>query len=189
MSDNPSAPPAPPEAVEAPAKVLDLAARHGLGPLVAARRGSNPFANMLFTWVLAAALIGAAVLLGWLGVTALARVAFSAGVVSVLVGFVALLAGFTGAWLFAGGVVHRKNGRSTAAAWSEVREVLLWRGAGLLQGKLLCYYVMTTGGRKLGIEARPTDDSDVFGQQLRAAAAARGVAVVESGPATGRRRV
>jgi len=78
-------------------------------------------------------------------------------------------------YLFAGGVVHRRRSRIIVVPWAELAEVgVTWRG-----DQLLGYDVVTTWGRRLPIEARPGGNMDAFCDQLTAAAAARGIPVVD----------
>ncbi|HEX6421400.1 MAG TPA: DUF6585 family protein [Acidimicrobiales bacterium] len=177
------APPPPP-----PARVAKLAASRQLGPLVADRKGSNPFANALFCVVVAVAAFGLIAVIAWLELRFLrflAILALAVSIVALIMAVMALLAGFTGAYLYANGLVRSKNGRLQVATWPEVSRLLLWRGAKLLEGKLLCYYVVTRDGRKLSIEAREVDGRDEFGEVLQAYVRHGGGDVVESGPAAG----
>lgn len=179
----PASVPSPP-----PARVDRLAASRRLGAHVANRRGSNPFANALFCVVAAVAAFGVVAVIAWLELRFLrylAILAFAASIVALIGAVLSLLAGFTGAYLYANGLVRSKNGRLRAVTWPEVDRLLLWRGAKLLEGKLLCYYVVTREGRKLSIEAREVDGRDDFGEALQAHVRAAGGQVVESGPAAG----
>ena len=138
----------------------------------------------------AVVLFGVTVLLAYLKIPftrfiAIGTCALAVG--AVVLAFMALAAGFTGAYIYADGLVHSKNGRLQVAMWPEVSEMLLWRagGKGMLAGKLLAYYLVTFDGRKLAVEARMVDDRDVLGDQLRAIVTHYGRPVVESGPAAG----
>jgi hypothetical protein len=134
------------------------------------------------------ALFGVAFLLALLGILRFVAIfVFAASVVSLLIGVVALFAGFTAAYIYEHGLVQTKNGRRKVATWNEVTELLLWRAGGntFLAGTVLCYYAKTRDGRKLSVEARFVDDRDAFGELLQDHVRRGGGRVVESGPAAG----
>ena len=92
--------------------------------------------------------------------------------------------------LFAGGLVHTKNGKFQVVAWPEVDELLLWRAGGktAMAGKLLCYYVVTFDGRKVPIELQSAKGDKTLGERLQQIVTGLGRPVVESGPYSGRLR-
>jgi hypothetical protein len=73
-----------------------------------------------------------------------------------------------------------------------VDELLLWKAGGktdgLMYGKLLCYYIMTFDGRKVGVEARSAQGDKTLGEHLQQVVQRLGRPVKDSGPYTGRLR-
>ncbi|MCW2885362.1 MAG: hypothetical protein QOE54_3182 [Streptosporangiaceae bacterium] len=181
----------PQPAEQPPPKVTELAAAQRLGDLLSSRKGSTPFANAFFALAVAALLFGVTVVLALLRLArGVAVFTFACSVGIAFLSLFALLAGFTGAYLYTGGLVHRKNGRLSAVRWPDVSELLLWRAGGRtrLAGRLLCYHVVTRSGRKLPIEAHVGAGRDAFGELLEQKIRQEGGQVVESGPYSGRLR-
>jgi VanZ family protein len=189
----PLAPPEPP-----PAKVAQAATDRALGAIVAAQKGSNPLGNFVFGIGAAVVLIGVGLGVAWLaaqiGFRALAYLAllcFVGALIAVVLSFAALLAGFTATYLYAGGVVHTKNGKVQVVAWPDLDEMLLWRAGGksAIAGTLLCYYLITFDGRKVPIEKQSAKGDKALGEHLQQIVKNIGRPVVDSGPYTGRLRV
>ena len=188
-----SQPAAPSEPV--PPKVAQAAT--GLGQPTYLQRGTNPFSNFIFAIGAAVALVLVGLGLGWVttqihlrALAWLAFLCFIGALIAVIFAFAALLAGFTATYLFAGGLVHTKNGRVQVVAWPDVDELLLWRAGGktAMAGKLLCYYVVTFDGRKVPIELQSAKGDKALGEQLQQIVTKLGRPVVESGPYSGRLR-
>src|SRR2546430_9640177 len=130
-----SQPAAPSEPV--PPKVAQAATGRGLGQLTYLQKGTNPFSNFIFAIGAAVALVLVGLGLGWVttqihlrALAWLAFLCFVGALIAVIFAFAALLAGFTATYLFAGGLVHTKNGRVQVVAWPDVDELLLWRAGG-----------------------------------------------------------
>ncbi|GAA4588784.1 hypothetical protein BJY16_008676 [Actinoplanes octamycinicus] len=189
---HPSAAPAPP-----PDEVLQAAASRQFGRLVAGQRGSNPFGNLAFGLGGGIALIAGGILLAWLGslidfrpLALLGCPLMVVGVVVLGYALAALFAGFTATYLFEQGLVHTKNKKLDAVAWSEVDQLWLWKAGGnnALTGKLLCYYVVTFDGRKVPVEVAVAKGEQPLGPQLEQIVAQLGRPVVDSGPLVGKMR-
>ena len=183
-----------------PPEVAQAAAARGLGTVVYAQKGSNPFSNLAWGLGISLGMFFVGCLgLGWFATLIhfrpLAFVAFFIGV-SAVVWFVrsllAVFAGFTASYLYTNGLVHTKNKKIEAVAWPEVDELLLWKAGGkpdgFLYGKLLNYYIMTFDGRKIAVEAQSAKGDKTLGEQLQQAVARVGRPVKDSGPYTGRLR-
>jgi hypothetical protein len=180
-----------------PPKVAQAATGRGLGQLTYLQKGANPFSNFAFGIGAAVALVLVGFGLGWLtseirlrALAWLTVLCFIGALIAVVLSFAALLAGFTATYLFAGGLVHTKNGKVQVVAWPEVDELLLWRAGGKssLAGKLLSYYVVTFDGRKVPIELQSAKGDKTLGEQLQQVVKGLGRPVVESGPYSGRLR-
>jgi hypothetical protein len=180
-----------------PPKVAQAAAGRGLGPLVHAQKSTNPFANFAFGMGAAVALVLLFFGLAWVAVQLhfrplgwLAFLCLIGALIAVVMACAALYAGFTATYLFTGGLAHTKNGNVQAVTWPEVDELLLWRAGGktAMAGKLLCYYVVTFDGRKVGVELQSAKGDKSLGEQLQQIVARLGRPVVESGPYSGRLR-
>jgi hypothetical protein len=180
-----------------PPKVAQAATGRGLGQLTYLQKGTNPFSNFAFGIGAAVALVLVGFGLGWLtseirlrALAWLTVLCFIGALIAVVLSFAALLAGFTATYLFAGGLVHTKNGKVQVVAWPEVDELLLWRAGGKssLAGKLLSYYVVTFDGRKVPIELQSAKGDKTLGEQLQQVVKGLGRPVVESGPYSGRLR-
>lgn len=180
-----------------PPKVAQAAADRGLGQVTYVQKGSNPFSNFAFGLGAAVALVLLFFGIAWVAVQIhfrpLAYLAFLCligALIAVVLAFGALIAGFTATYLFAGGLVHTKNGKVQVVAWPEVDELLLWRAGGksAMAGKLLCYYVVAFDGRKVPIELRSAKGDKTLGEQLQQIVKSLGRPVVESGPYSGRLR-
>jgi hypothetical protein len=180
-----------------PPKVAQAATGRGLGQLTYLQKGTNPFSNFAFGIGAAVALVLVGLGIGWLtsqihlrALAWLAFLCFVGALIAVIFSFMALFAGFTATYLFAGGLVHTKNGKVQVVAWPEVDEMLLWRAGGktAMAGKLLCYYVVTFDGRKVPIELQSAKGDKTLGEQLQQIVKGLGRPVVESGPYSGRLR-
>jgi len=193
----PTGVPAPGSGEPPPPKVVEAAASRQLGPLVVGQQGSNPFGNLLFGFGAAVVIAGLSILAMWGGaeleIRAIAVLGCLGIVISVIVliySVMALLAGFTSSYLYANGIVHVKNGKVEAAAWSEVDELWLWKSGGktALAGKLMCFYVVTFDGRKIPVEPMSKSGDRTLGEQLQQIVRNLGRPVKDSGPYVGRLR-
>jgi hypothetical protein len=183
-----AAPPSEQAPEQPPVRVTELATAERLGDLVSCRQGANPFANAVAGLGVAAVLFGVTMALALLDVArGVAAVTFAGSVVIAFLSLFALLAGFTGAYLYTGGLVHRRSGRLSAVRWPDVTQLLLWRAGGRtrLAGRPLCYHVVTRSGRRLPIEAHVGEGRDAFGELLEQQVRQGGGQVVESGPYSG----
>jgi hypothetical protein len=173
-----------------PAKVTQAAHRYQLGPLINARKGSNPLLTGGTGLLAGMALIALSVLLAFLGQRVVALSVCALSFTALLLAAAALLGGQHSGYVYQDGLVHVSRGKVEVLTWPEVSELLLWRagGKGVLAGQLLSYYLVTTDGRKLRIEARFANNRDLLGDQLQAAVTRLGRPVTESGPASGRLR-
>jgi hypothetical protein len=197
MSESYSLPHPAAPAEPLPPKVVQAAAGRGLGHPTYVQKGANPFGNFAFGLGAAVALVLLFFGIAWVAVQihlrALAWLGFLCligALIAVVMAFAALLAGFTATYLFAGGLVHTKNGKVQVVTWPEVDELLLWRAGGksAMAGKLLCYYVITFDGRKVPIELQSAKGDKTLGERLQQIVEGLGRPVVESGPYSGRLR-
>ncbi|GAA1653386.1 DUF6585 family protein [Actinoplanes couchii] len=198
MTQPPQSPESGPSASSSqapPPEVIQAAAARQLGQLVAAQRGTNPVGNLVFGIGGGIALIVAGILVAWIGSAldfgALRFVACPLMVFGVIVlgyAVMALFAGFTATYLFENGLVHSKNKKLETVAWPEVDQLWLWKAGGdnFLTGQLLCYYVVTTDGRKVPVESAVAKGETPLGPQLEQIVAQLGRPVVDSGPLTGK---
>jgi hypothetical protein len=136
---------------------------------------------MLTAFIAAAVLLGIALLLGWLASRGVPLVRYVAllscafGIGAVVMGFVALAAGFTRVYLYGNGLVHARNGRARTVAWPEISELRVMRAGGqgmqtLIAGKTLAYVVTVHNGRKISIQAEASHERNPVGEQLIAVA-------------------
>ncbi|OLB65667.1 MAG: hypothetical protein AUI10_05660 [Actinobacteria bacterium 13_2_20CM_2_72_6] len=197
MSESYSLPQPAAPAEQLPPKVVQAAAGRGLGQTTYVQKGSNPFGNFAFGIGAAVALVLVFFGIAWVAVQIhfrplawLAFLCLIGALIAVIMAFGALIAGFTATYLFAGGLVHTKNGKVQVVTWPEVDELLLWRAGGktAIAGKLLCYYVVTFDGRKVPIELQSAKGDKTLGEQLQGIVKSLGRPVVESGPYSGRLR-
>ena len=179
--------------VDAPPKrVAAAAAARGLGPLIAATKGSNPFGGFVLWLVLALISFGALVainypgsssaLVSWLAALGrpLSIVLLLAGLLCVVGAFVVLLTRFRRCYLYAGGLVRWQSGRVRVMAWSEI--ALIERLYGNVPGTATIragYKVIPAGKSKpLAIEASEGDrEGDEMAARLEEFARAAGVYV------------
>jgi hypothetical protein len=181
----------------APLKVTQAAADRHLGTLVMWQKGSNPFGNFFFGIACAVGLVVVGLLLAWAAsatkVRALAWLTCILWVIAVIVAtysVMALLAGFTATYLYTNGLVHLRNGKTEAASWPEVDELLLWKAGGKtsIAGTLLSYRVVTFDGRKISVELASNTGDRTLGEQLQQIVRQLGRPVTDSGPYVGRMR-
>jgi hypothetical protein len=158
-----------------PDRVTGVAAERGLGPLLAASKGSNPFTNFLFALVVAALCVGAMVAVGSLGWRFLRPVlilALAFSLLWVFYGVVALVMGFQRFFLYAGGVVRWRNGRLRVIRWQDVVSVQRTRAFGRRTGYQL---TVAGGGRPLVVEAVEGNEAgDEMASRLEEALVAAG---------------
>ncbi|SDS60420.1 DUF6585 family protein [Actinoplanes derwentensis] len=180
-----------------PPEVIQAAASRQLGALVAAQRGSNPIGNLAFGVGGGIALILGGFLVGWISslidfrpLAFLACPMIVIGIIVLIYAVMALFAGFTATYLFENGLVHTKNKKIDAVAWSEVDQLWLWKAGGdnVLTGHLLTYYVVTFDGRKVPVEAAVGKGQEPLGPRLEQIVAQLGRPVVDSGPLVGKMR-
>jgi hypothetical protein len=150
------------------------ASASGLGPLVMATKGGNPFGGFVFGIVVAGLLLGAVLGVGSLGlsvgswvVTILRPLLFVALVASLLWVFgslVTLLTGFQRFYLYAGGLVRWRNGRVRVLAWPDVAVVKRVEAFGRRSG----YQLNPVGkGRPVVLEAvQGQEDGDEMARRL-----------------------
>ncbi|GAA2687398.1 DUF6585 family protein [Actinoplanes palleronii] len=186
---------APPQAP--PDEVLQAAASRQFGSLIAGQRGTNPFGNLAFGLGGGIALIAGGALVAWVGslidfrpLALLACPMIVIGLVVIVYAVMALAAGFTATYLFENGLVHTKNKKVDAVAWTEVDELWLWKAGGntALAGNLLSYYVVTFDGRKVVVESAVGKGEQPLGPRLEQIVAQLGRPVVDSGPYVGKMR-
>ncbi|OJF12770.1 hypothetical protein EDD30_2208 [Couchioplanes caeruleus] len=161
-----------PAGAPVPEAVAALAATHGLGSLELARKGQNPFANFGLGIGAAAALFGIAALINWslefipFRPLAFIAVLFVIGALfCVLMAFAALFAGFTADYLYAGGLVHTKNGRAQVVAWPDV-DMLRVRFKKDDPTRALAYELVALDGRKVPVTAHTEDTLGTRLQQV-----------------------
>jgi hypothetical protein len=162
-----------------PKRVDRVAAKHGLGKLVWATKGSNPFVMFLVCLAAAGAILGLLALIDYFGPAleqALGPLRWALAMIRrvlillifamlffVVLAFALLLLGFQRYYLFEGGVVRWANGLLRVLPWRDVACVEPMSALGLHTG----YKLHPTTGRPLVI-ATPRGKSDEMARRLEA---------------------
>ncbi len=153
---------------EVPEYVSRAAERHGLGPMVVWRKGSNPFAT--FVVAVGITVVGGGLLIGVLWVlsrfidqleTGVAAIVILAGVAlvgSAVVGVYGLFKGFTAHFVYERGAIQTRNRRVNVQAWAQLDEVLENWGGLRSNPKVLSIFVRFFDGRRWEIEAATSGD-------------------------------
>ena len=187
--NEPELDPAPAQQQPVPADIAQLATRGGLGSLHRVQRGRNPFAtfarSMAYAlgWLIGLCLVGLVASRSGVGPLGFLAVPFLAGAVVASIKAVRnLLVGFTTTYLYANGVIHVKNGRTTVVPWSDVDKLLLTYFA----GEHVCYHLATLRGRKLRIELESSDGDPNLGLEVAQKVEQLGRPIVAVGPSSRR---
>ncbi|MEU8184017.1 DUF6585 family protein [Micromonospora sp. NPDC049044] len=175
IPDGFSAPAAPP-----PPAAAARAEQAGFGDLIATRKDANQVANFVLALGGAAASVAAFFLLAWLaislqarGVAMLALAPLLLAVTLVFVALAALTRTPVHAYLYTGGMLLRRRGRTHLVAWNQVDRLLISRRAG-------AYHLTAVDGKRFRIQGRPGEQvRDQFGEVLCAAVQQYGRPIVK----------
>jgi hypothetical protein len=178
----------PPTGEEPPAEVADAARDRGFGPRVASRKLANP---LVVAGVSLAVAVLALVLMMIFGalhppthgvlypVMRFVALFLCFGFVGALVyGIAALVRGAQSFHVYAGGFVHRRNGKVRAVAWPDVAQLTPATGKrGDNTGKLLHYQLVLRDGSTIAVPLVIVDGRDEFIDHLMAALRGSGIPV------------
>jgi hypothetical protein len=173
---------------EPPADVLAAAHDNQLGPYVTSRFLANPWAMSFIYFIVALVCLGIMLGVGQIGegsegvlytILRIFALVGCFGFVGALTTSIAVLVkGFQSWHLFAGGLVHRRNGKVTAVSWpqiAEVRPLVTKRGDNA--GKVQNYQVVPRAGTPIAIPLVIADGRDEFLDALFATVRQHGVPV------------
>src|SRR5256885_9110152 len=178
----------PPIGEEPPVEVADVARDRGLGPRVASRKLANPLVVAGIS--LGAAVLALVLLMAFAGLhppthgllyplVRFVGLFLCFGFVGALVyGIAALVRGAQSFHVYAGGFVHRRNGKVRAVTWPEVAQLSPVTGKrGDNTGKLLHYQLVLRDGSTIAVPLQIVNGRDEFMDHLMATLRGNGIPV------------